>query len=282
MTTVYDWFASRFGKLTYSMEGSRNGIDGTADCSGSITQAVHDSTGVDYDYLYSTVTLSEYLARAGYKRADNANTATTDVRDEDIILLSAGANMALSGGAGGHTGVIKSGNLVSTSWDTLGATGTAVSSLLFNDNYLINHGIQYWEIWRKQETNQPPKAPQPPQKPANNTAIDQFKQAGNEFTAFGTFKADEIKEVNGIWQVVNYNLAGGHDFDWTNNGIPLEILDNKTRGNRQDTQIGDNLAFQSDYASGTIDEYDLASCGIGITYGDFGMVWFNAEQFIKL
>lgn len=35
-----NWFVQRKGKITYSMYGSRNGNDGTADCSGSMTQAI--------------------------------------------------------------------------------------------------------------------------------------------------------------------------------------------------------------------------------------------------
>ena len=34
---LINWFESRRGKLTYSMYGSRNGSDGTADCSGSVS-----------------------------------------------------------------------------------------------------------------------------------------------------------------------------------------------------------------------------------------------------
>ncbi len=49
-------FESRRVKLTYSMYGSRNGSDGTADCSGSISQALKEA-GVNIIGLPSTVTL---------------------------------------------------------------------------------------------------------------------------------------------------------------------------------------------------------------------------------
>lgn len=32
---IVSWFENRVGQLTYSMTGSRNGADGTADCSGA-------------------------------------------------------------------------------------------------------------------------------------------------------------------------------------------------------------------------------------------------------
>lgn len=67
-----------------------------------------------------------------------------------------------------------------------------------------------------------------------------------------------------------------------NNGIPLDILDNVTRGNQAATQVGDTLKFNSANNHGTIDAYDQDSNGVGITYGKYGMVWFNADAFIKL
>ena len=88
--------------------------------------------------------------------------------------------------------------------------------------------------------------------------------------------------MNGIWQAINYDLAGGRNFDWTNNAIPLDILDNVTRGNQAPTRVGDTLKFNGANNHGTIDQYDPASNGVGITYGKYGMVWFDANAFIKL
>lgn len=120
-------------------------------------------------------------------------------------------------------------------------------------------------------------------KPAtSSSAIKQFKANGNAFTAYNGFRADEIKQVNGIWQAINYGLAGGRNFSWTNNGIPLDIVDNVTRGNQAPTRVGDTLKFNGANNHGTIDQYDPASNGVGITYGKYGMVWFNADAFIKL
>lgn len=57
-------------------------------------------------------------------------------------------------------------------------------------------------------------APAPAPTPTPKSAIDQFKANGNAFTAYNGFRADEIKQVNGIWQAINYDLAGGRNFDW--------------------------------------------------------------------
>ncbi|MCU4664301.1 N-acetylmuramoyl-L-alanine amidase [Leuconostoc mesenteroides] len=113
------------------------------------------------------------------------------------------------------------------------------------------------------------------------SAIQQFKNAGNHFTNTKTFKVDKIAKVNGIWQMINYNLAGGKDADWTNNGIPLDIVDNVTRG-MSPTQVGDVMKFSAGYDNGTIDKYDTATNGVGIVFGKYGIIWFNADAFIKL
>ena len=96
---VVGWFDNRKGLLTYSMYGSRNGTDGTADCSGSVTQAMRDSGASPYAYLYSTVTLGGYLSANGYNRI--SENQSWDAQRGDIVLMSWGYSMAYSGGAGG-------------------------------------------------------------------------------------------------------------------------------------------------------------------------------------
>lgn len=119
-------------------------------------------------------------------------------------------------------------------------------------------------------------------KPAtDSSSIKQFKNAGNHFTNTKTFKVDKIAKVNGIWQMINYNLSGGKDADWTSNGIPLDIVDNLTRG-MSPTQVGDVMKFSAGYDNGTIDKYDTATNGVGIVFGKYGIIWFNADAFIKL
>ena len=115
----------------------------------------------------------------------------------------------------------------------------------------------------------------------SSSAIQQFKNAGNHFTNIKTFKVDKIAKVNGIWQMINYALAGGTDANWTNNGIPLDIVDNVTRG-MSPTQVGDVMKFSAGYDNGTIDKYDTATNGVGIVFGNYGIIWFNADAFIKL
>lgn len=114
------------------------------------------------------------------------------------------------------------------------------------------------------------------------SAYQAFKD-NNKFTAFKVFRVDEIKKVNGIWQVANYWLAGGKDgFDWTLNGIPWAILDNTTRSNAVNIQVGDMVKFDENNNSGTIDKYDTASNGVGVVYGNYGVIWYAYATIIKI
>lgn len=140
------WFDNRKGKLTYSMYGSRNGSDGTADCSGAMTQAVRDSGANPYAFLYSTVTLASYLASNGYTRI--SVNQDWDALAGDVILMSWGNDMSTSGGAGGHVGVMKDSiRFISVDYWTGGAKGTAVSEHVWNNYYAVQRP-NYIEVWR--------------------------------------------------------------------------------------------------------------------------------------
>ena len=123
-----------------------------------------------------------------------------------------------------------------------------------------------------------------PSKPVVNkpdtSAIKQFKNAGNRFTAYKSFRVDKIAYINGMWQAINYDLAGGKDASWTANGIPLAMLDNITRGNYAATRVGDTVKFKTGYSYGTIDRYDNASNGAGIVEGVYGNIWYNANSLL--
>ena len=129
----------------------------------------------------------------------------------------------------------------------------------------------------------PNVTPSKPVKPAVNhdtSAIKQFKNAGNRFTAYKSFRVDKIAYVNGCWQAINYDLAGGKDASWTTNGIPLAILDNVTRGNYRATRVGDTVKFKSGYNHGTIDRYSAGTNGVGIVEGRYGIIWYNANSLL--
>lgn len=148
------WFDDRKGKLTYSMYGSRNGSDDTADCSGAITQAIREAGGIDDGVLYSTVTLGGYLSRNGYECI--SKNEDWDAKRGDIVLMSWSKDMSTSAGSGGHVVVMKDAERsISVDFTTGGQTGTAVSEHNWND-YYFSTLPEYIEVWRlhvSRETN---------------------------------------------------------------------------------------------------------------------------------
>lgn len=291
---VVSWFKNHIGKLTYSMAGSRNGTDGTADCSGSVTQAIYEASGIKYDFLYSTVTLGSYLAKCGYQRI--AVNQEWSAKLGDIVMMSWGSDMNSSGGAGGHVGVIADNNdtFISTDYSTNGQAGTAVSQWNI-DTYLAKNAVPYFEVWRYSGSQPSPPSSGNNKEDADAAAIAYFKNTGGVFSLAKAFKIDEMRVHNGIAQYVNYDLAGwdsipseqwkkngnsrGTSEMWTNNGIPFEV----TFKPGYKFKVGDMI---NPDIYGTIDEYDAPSGGIGVNlFGldgqDYGVVWFKADALLN-
>lgn len=274
------WFDNRKGKLTYSMNGSRNGSDGTADCSGSITQAIRDAGGIPYAYLYSTVTLDQYLKSNGYERI-SVNQEWNAQRG-DIVQMSWGQKeygMAASAGAGGHVGVMKDANVfISTDYWTGGQVGTAVSEHDFNAYYNSNPP-NYFEVWRlttqnEGNSNKPETKPTP--QPKND--VDYMRQYGKVRWNGKQFSVDDRSKFAGIWQVISNELGGlkptpiTSDVEWINNGVPMESI-SWTDGTPQSSVNGNRFKFNQDLM--TIVDYDVASNGIAIMLAGH-RVWVDA------
>lgn len=273
------WFEQRRGTITYSMEGSRNGSDGTGDCSGTVTQAVYEAGASKPSFLFSTVTLGGYLAANGFVRI-SANQDWNAERG-DVILMSWSPDMSGSGGAGGHTGVMMDGsNFISCDYSTGGQYNTAITSWNWND-YYNRSAPMYIEVWRYE--GEQPDNPAPLDPPTNSvSAIERFKQAGNEYTLYNSIRVDEVKFENGLWQAINKKLAGGDDYNYTDNGLPLAIMHRTDGGDENNVGVGSMVAFNDGYNHGTIDEYDEATNGCRINMGEYGDVWFNADELLKL
>lgn len=119
--SIVNGFISRRGLITYSMLGSRNGADGTGDCSGIMSQVLKEA-GINIIGLPSTVTLGQQLANNGFYRI--SRNQAWDAETGDIVLMSWGADMSSSGGAGGHVGVmIDDTYFISCDYSTQGRRG---------------------------------------------------------------------------------------------------------------------------------------------------------------
>lgn len=146
---LLEWFFNRMGRLTYSMDGSRNGADGTADCSGSLTQALYEAGTWRYSLLYNTEMLYSYLLGNGYHLAYENNGYTSPVVGDVIIWGQRGR----SAGGAGHTGVIisgsgRNGTMVSTCYWTEGEKGTAVQNFPYFW-YWGEDSYSYYYVYRR-------------------------------------------------------------------------------------------------------------------------------------
>lgn len=194
---LVDGMVNLRGKITYSMFGSRDGSDGTGDCSGIMSRVLKEA-GINIQGLPSTVTLGQQLAKNGFYRV--SINEDWDAKTGDIVLMSWGSDMSTSGGAGGHVGVMMDATyFISCDYSTQGAPGKAINTYPWNDYYAANKP-SYIEVWRyadsAQQTNNQ----------ANTAVVTQEK---------AYYEANEVKYVNGILQIkCDYLTPIG--FDWVN------------------------------------------------------------------
>ena len=264
--SIVNWFVIHRNLLTYSMFGSRNGSDGTADCSGSMSQALKEA-GIGIQGLPSTVTLGQQLAKNGFYRV--SINQDWDALTGDIVMMSWGADMSQSGGAGGHVGVMMdSVNFISCDYSTQGAVGQAINTYPWNDYYAANKP-NYIEVWRYAES-----APQTNNQ-ANTAVVTQEK---------AYYEANEVKYVNGIWQIrCDYLTPIG--FNFYDNGVPVDMV-NWVDKDGNDIPDGDSKDFKSGmFFSFAGDENNITDTGEGgyyggyyyrrFEFGQFGTVWLS-------
>lgn len=264
--SIVNWFVNHRGKLTYSMYGSRNGADGTADCSGSISQALKEA-GIPIQGLPSTVTLGQQLAKNGFYRV--SINQDWDALTGDIVMMSWGADMSSSGGAGGHVGVMMDSTyFISCDYSTQGAVGQAINTYPWNDYYAANKPA-YIEVWRYSDS-----APQTNNK-ANTAVVPQQK---------AYYEANEVKYVNGIYQI-KCDYLSPIGFNYYDNGIPVDMV-NWVDANGNDIPDGKSKDFKSGmFFSFAGDENNITDTGEGgyyggyyyrrFEFGQFGTVWLS-------
>lgn len=134
-------------------------------------------------------------------------------------------------------------------------------------NGRIKHMGQYWTFvgGKVTETPEKPKDPQ----------TDQVLHKGEHFKAKPAYRVDELKLVNGIYQVASYELAGGKPVNMTNNGLGVVSVDKVDKNGKktkdQTLHVGDYFRLHSD----RIEVVDVD--GNGIAFGTrYGNVWEDA------
>lgn len=232
---------------------------------------ITNKTKVNIIGLPSTVTLGAQLAKNGFYRVSK-NTDWNGQRG-DIVMMSWGADMSQSGGAGGHVGVLEDANtFISVDYSTGGQAGTAVSSHNW-DSYYNNSRPTYVEAWRFSGST----STQP------NTVVS----GGRKPDSKAYYLANDVAFVNGIYQIkCDYLAPVG--FDWTDNGIPVGLVNwvdengnNVTDGADKDFKAGMYFSFE-------LDEAHISDTGEGgyyggyywrkFEFGQFGTVWLSCRD----
>lgn len=118
-------------------------------------------------------------------------------------------------------------------------------------------------------------------------ATKRLYELGGRWVINSTLYIDEVKKVNGIWQVINYDLAGKKKItmqDWNLRGIPADIItlvdkNGKKLANQNSINPKQFFKFDEPWNHGTIDKYGKTS--VGIIFGKYGMIWFNSDALLN-
>lgn len=121
-------------------------------------------------------------------------------------------------------------------------------------------------------------------KPAQATnKVDQVLNVGDYFKAKPAYRVDAMKYVNGIWQVVNFSLAGGNNINWTLNGLGVASVDKvDSKGNKTANQtlaVGDYFRLHSDRIKVVANDPATNGVAFGTRYGN---VWVSADTLTEV
>lgn len=124
--------------ITYSMDGSRVGTDGTADCSGAVYAALRTGGMPSAGYVLNTEGMHNWLLANGWQRvADNSD---WNAQRGDVFIWG---KIGESAGAGGHTGIFVDGqNIIHCNY---AHNGVSVNN---HDAYWAADGCPYFYAYR--------------------------------------------------------------------------------------------------------------------------------------
>ena len=189
--------------ITYSMNGRRDGSDGTGDCSGTIVRAIERSGGTKASWLYNTDSMHSYLIENGYKLVYENQDSYNPKRGDIFIWGKRGQ----SGGAFGHTGIFydDNENIIHCNY---GYNGVSINNV---DSIAKANGFPYYYIYRLETAPKPPK-PQPPvtNKPNYHSGV-----LGRIPSNFGCLDGATVKSGNATHNVVHVHgwhyASGEHE-----------------------------------------------------------------------
>ncbi|EPM7560435.1 peptidoglycan amidohydrolase family protein [Enterococcus faecium] len=129
---------------SYSMYGSRTGMDGTADCSGSVYASLRSAGASNLGYVPSTETLHNWLLQNGYELI--TENQPWQAQRGDITIWG---HKGYSYGAGGHVGIWTSHTnwIECTAWNGAGIYGGIVEDS--HDWRWGMRGMPYYYTYRQ-------------------------------------------------------------------------------------------------------------------------------------
>lgn len=143
------------------------------------------------------------------------------------------------------------------------------------------------EAWHKfagKDTDNPDINDGP--QPQPDKVVDQVLNVGDNFSFTDQiFRVDELSA--GRDEFISYELAGGTDGSWENNGVPAALVDEVTVGtlcpDNQDQilQIGSYAKFKKT-EPWTVLEVDAESNGVKVDTDGYGELWLDATTLTKI
>lgn len=120
--------------------------------------------------------------------------------------------------------------------------------------------------------------------PAKHTnKVDQVLNIGDYFKAKPAYRVDDMKKVNGIWQVYSNELGGGSNKNWNLNGFGVASVDkvdkNGNKTTNQTLAVGDYFRLHSDRIK--VVDNDAASNGVALSTR-YGNVWVDAKTLTEV
>jgi hypothetical protein len=191
--------------VTYSMDGSRTGSDGTADCSGAVYAALRAGGMPSAGYVLNTESMNAWLLNNGWKRV--ADDSYWNAARGDVFIWG---KIGDSAGAGGHTGIfVDHDNIIHCNY---AHNGVSVNN---HDAYWYADGEPYFYAYRYEDGQTPVQQTDYNVITAlggyNSTWADgyQHQSSHNKFTYQSQWRSYGIMPINGL---PYYNLGDNEYF----------------------------------------------------------------------
>ncbi|MBP2099538.1 peptidoglycan amidohydrolase family protein [Enterococcus rivorum] len=123
-TAINNMYALKNRGIRYSMTGSRTGVDGTGDCSGTIYDSLRKAGASNAGWVLNTDSMHSWLIKNGFELI--AENREWPMKRGDIVILG---KKGASGGAAGHVFLAVDGtNAIHCTWKNASENGVYVDN----------------------------------------------------------------------------------------------------------------------------------------------------------